>query len=303
MVKRKGSSSTTNSSGSSQSINTTFQSSESKQNDTNSCGKCTKNVGHSANGLMCETCLTWFHLSCTNVSKPLYDMLSSAVAGEDNGISWDCGPCREDKRDKFKALNQKIDSLIDIVSGLRSELNKETKKRDEIQENFEKKVKEIINEEKEKDKRKNNIIVHGLPEVGQTKEAVAENDLESLTEFFAPIANDIVLVSDDVEMFRIGQKVDNKIRPIKIKFQKNTGLREKVYKAKKDGKILEKFEKVKVVPDRTRLEAEEYRKLVNELIQRKNNGEKNIAIRGMKIVNIMEAKSGAAGPSAPRPRH
>ena len=147
----------------------------------------------------------------------------------------------------------------------------------------------IINEEKEKDK-KENIIVHGLEECSNETE-----DVETVLELVDSVENlnsagDVV-----VEVIRLGKKETGKTRPMKIVFKHGTGMKNKMFKHKESKRLPEKYSHLKFVSDRTRQEREDFKALYQTLNARKAAGETGIAIRGMKIVKINPG-TGSTGP-------
>ena len=90
-----------------------------------------------------------------------------------------------------------------------------------------------------------------------------------------------------LKILRLGSKKENsKPRPLKVVFKDGSGLKRKVIKGKEERKWDAKFSGIKVSPDRTQLEREQYRNLVKELVDRKEKGEQNIGIRNNKIVTL-----------------
>lgn len=52
------------------------------------CGVCTKSVTNTDFGVQCDTCYVWFHSSCVDMSKELYDMI-----GKNPNINYNCAHC------------------------------------------------------------------------------------------------------------------------------------------------------------------------------------------------------------------
>ena len=220
------------------------------------------------------------------MSKSKYDFLEEHCSGSADGILWYCQQCSCDSRDGQKSVSGKIDYLIQTVDSLRKELAAERERANVLEGNFQQRVREIINEERDKEKRKDNIILFNIPEVGETKEEIEANDSNTLNDIIQAIDRNASLDISSNGFHRLGQKKElDKPRPIKVVFKDGSGMKRKIMKAKDDGKWLPKYEKVKAVPDRTQQEREEYRELVKKLIRRKDSGESNLFIRNMQIVN------------------
>ena len=44
------------------------------------CGKCSKNCDDDSSGLMCELCLSWYHIICVDIARDAYDVLRKMPA-------------------------------------------------------------------------------------------------------------------------------------------------------------------------------------------------------------------------------
>ena len=195
------------------------------------CGECRASVGKNDEALECDSCALWYHRQCTSVSTQKYSIIS-VNDGSDDGIQWYCAACRSDDIDKFAALRKTINELSNVVNDLRNDI-KATKCFDQ---DFEKKVINIINEEKEKDKRKENIIVHGLEECSNETE-----DVETVLELVDSVENVNSAGDVVVEVIRLGKKETGKTRPMKIVFKHGTGMKNKMFKHKESKRLPEKY--------------------------------------------------------------
>ena len=79
------------------------------------CGKCNLAVSDdiSAKALQCdsEQCKVWFHLSCTNISIELYNLMNESGKNEDDGLRWLCPNCRV----KSVSLNKEASSKTNPI--------------------------------------------------------------------------------------------------------------------------------------------------------------------------------------------
>ena len=95
--------------------------------DTAFCGHCKDEVQENQQGMCCEICEVWFHLSCVNISTALYDLLMLKEDDEDDGFRWYCPACRnkcaDNTNDNVKATVQKEikSALPDIVKTVLTE--------------------------------------------------------------------------------------------------------------------------------------------------------------------------------------
>ena len=76
--------------------------SDSTQNPTFPCGKCSSPVTDDHQGLQCDTCNIWFHAPCQRVGNMLYDYLSNS------NCSWHCIKC--------DSINYSLGSVSDLNS-------------------------------------------------------------------------------------------------------------------------------------------------------------------------------------------
>ena len=247
-----------------------------------SCGECKEVVEDEMPGFQCETCLTWYHRHCTEVSKALYDLLCT---NRDSGISWSCASCKNGKKKIFQMLTEKIEGLHETINELKIELKKSLNKVDTIESSFEERVKGIVLEEREKENRKDNLIIYNVPEsksMNEKDRTEDEGKVQEIIKHFLPGSNSDHTV---VDFFRLGRdKNPDKTRPIKVTLKKNANIPGKVLKAIKTTSVLAHMPNIKFSPDRSKSEREQYQVLVKELRNRKEAGETDIMIRDLKIV-------------------
>ena len=134
-----------------------------------------------------------------------------------------------------------------------------------------------------------NVCVFNIPE--GTEENDEDNykmDINKLKQVFE---GKVIIKAEDLKTaYRIGMKKSDVTspRPFILKFNNLSkrkevlGLRNLFYKQDQE----EEGNRVFVHPDRTKKEVEEHRLLVNELKQRKADGEENIGIRNGKIIKF-----------------
>ena len=160
-----------------------------------------------------------------------------------------------------------------------------------------------VNSEEQQDieKRKNNLILYGIPEPESTE---LEDKLEEEYMHISEVYKDTVNLSREAikDMFRLGRKkretenqeAENqensnvsKPRPLLIKFHDEDS-KTQVLKVSGDLSLKINNEKITIFAgnDMTQNQRTELKKLRDELKKRKDRGEKNIGIRGNKIVNL-----------------
>ena len=199
------------------------------------CLKCEKQVAKNAKAVKCSLCSLYIHISCTSeITDDVYNFMKTQ---ENSGFKWFCHACRNVSA-KFSSdmavLNARIDKVQDEVKtnttnisenktsieNLNAEVNK---CKADIKNNNDDCKNEIFVELQERERRKNNIIIHNLPEPApeirdgnERKEA----DKENVILLLSTLDENFDYENDVKYMFRIGEKSDRD-RPVTISFKKN----------------------------------------------------------------------------------
>ena len=122
-------------------------------------------------------------------------------------------------------------------------------------------------QQKEREVRAQNIIIHGLHEEADTPEGKEadipegkEADIRTIKEIL-----DAIEVAPDFESFiRLGKRNESKSRPIKLKMSTFNEKKSVMRNLRKLKQAPENFRKIRVTVDYTEKEREEIRKMVNE---------------------------------------
>ena len=153
-------------------------------------------------------------------------------------------------------------------------------------------TKEFLQEEKDKENRRRNIIIYRMPE-SKAKDVV--NKQKDDKEIFLKLMNDVLEVNcnenDIIRTFRFGKKEEGKDKPLLIEFKSmslKNQMMESLYKLAKANDV---FKNLSISHDMTKAERNEQKKLVNEAKDKeKNEGEFRFKVRGlpgaMRIVKI-----------------
>ena len=175
------------------------------------CLKCEKNVCPLDNALQSEKYHYWSHIGCVGITKKAYETLQELKT-----TMWFCKGC-------FKTAKQDIEGATTFKSNMRamkdelvaikSEIvKKNTNEREAATEtkatttggtkqDLEGKLEGVIKEREEVEKRKRNIIVHGLPE--KRADGTERNDTDALKE----MCRDINIPEVEVfQLTRLGSK-------------------------------------------------------------------------------------------------
>ena len=129
----------------------------------------------------------------------------------------------------------------------------------------------------EKEKRAKNIIIHGADELGENPEEIKKQDLQYVKEIF----NKIGVKSETILINRLGEKNEERSRPIKIVF-KTKAEKDNIMKNLGKLKGTERyFGKISIKDDFTAAEREEIRLLTERAKkQSEDNQEKTFKVRG-----------------------
>ena len=132
-------------------------------------------------------------------------------------------------------------------------------------------------EESEKQRRSNNLIIHGAEEIGDTQDDIKKGDAGYIKEIFAKIGVEATPVS----IARLGEPKDTKKRPIKI-VMKSQEDKDKVMSSLGRLKGTERyFGKISVKDDYTTNEREQIRMLTEEAKQKSEGSpDREFKVRG-----------------------
>ena len=149
-------------------------------------------------------------------------------------------------------------------------------------ENIAKVVAEELDERRERELRKNNVIIHNIPE--SNEETPQENE-QADQNFIKRIADELSVEEIEIsETKRIGA-AGTKPRLVKVTLKSAPQRRELLQKAKNLRTTEEQgLKKIFIVPDLSKRAREESKKLREELKRRRENGEMNLIISKGKII-------------------
>ena len=257
------------------------------------CADCGKPVLPTHKSLQCDGCGFWHHASCENVRKELYALLCDLDTGD--SLLWLCTKCMVMHRKFFAQVQQSQEAvekleeahkrLEEKVDNIMATVGKTSMDAAKVQECVEGALKIQSEEEKaeanDQKKRMTNVIVHGLSE--PTASTAEDKDLREV--LLHKMSCDIVSVK---QVTRLGAPPEEgqaaKPRPLRITFEteeaRNTVLRNaKNLKGKEGG-----WDRVFVHQDLTPKQREARKVLIQELMVRKNNGERDLIIVNGRIV-------------------
>ena len=251
----------------------------------------------------CSKCLNWCHKKCSNLKHDEFEVLTRG----NRQMYWNCKKCskvknKKDEEEKSR-LETKFDKMFDMLSAFGHrlvEIEKDKKqfseKLDEKIENaVDKKVREVIEEENERKRRQDNIVVVNIPESSaDDPEQRQRDDIEATAALLDKVMGDPVDRKEFKDPVRMGvRKIGKKSKPRLLKITiKNDEFRRKIFRnARKINEgVDDENELVYINPDRTQKERDDYKILKKELEERKKAFPKTeFMIKRGKIVEKTEA--------------
>ena len=240
------------------------------------CLKCEVHVKKNDSAIQCQLCDLWIHQKCADMSDALFKELVYQIENG-GGAFWSCKSCRS----ATAKLNKKITEIYKKVEELETETkdNKieiqtvkadlaDTNKRiDKLTENNQDREAAsqdlVFRELKDREERKNNLLIHNLeepgPEVKLGKDR-KEADIKNLLNVMEVINVKLNIDMDVKFVRRIGEKRDS-VRPLLVGLT-NPSTRATILK--KASKLANtKFSAISLVPDLTRDNGRKTKRLEN----------------------------------------
>ena len=281
----------------------------SKKNKAEKCITCKKDAAVDA--IECQWCTSWEHKVCANVSKKEYSLLNSASSN----ILFFCSTRTPkvlialktyDVNLKIGSLEQKVTQLCDInnqfgpklqtIEAMLSTLEKKIQQtelpklsvpNEEPKKQFTSFMSSFMNEEKEKEKRRLNLIIHNVEESADANSSVRKNHDINLID---SALRQYLGISTKIEKaIRLGKRTDNlsttkpRLLKITISFVQDKAkiLRSCTKLSNRENPV--EIQKLFITPDLTPCEQEANKALRTEL--KELNKEQNLyRIKNGKIV-------------------
>ncbi len=265
--------------------------------ESSKCAKCKKSVKKNDSGLACEICETWYHAECVSMSEDEFRDFEKNEVGQK--MHWFCPDCEKGTLSMLKTvkrLEQRQSKLEEETEKVKASVQDQNKKIDEqnvkidvIEKNIDKridaKVEDRLSEDKEREKRSLNIIIHNIEEPGASLSSQQKivTDLRVVSEVMAAHMDMEVEVT---ECIRLGKPREGpgKPRPLRIRVKdqntKSTILRNSPkLKSVPDPKVNSIF----INPDLTLMQRDDDKKLRDECKSRRDAGE-DVIIRAGKVI-------------------
>lgn len=240
--------------------------------DNELCGSCANLVSDGDKGLCCDACQRWFHINCLNISISKF----KSIVTVQNIVRWFCSQCDA----KVISALSKLAMLEAKVADLEAK----------IELNIEKKIEDMLDERLEREKKKNNLIIFGIPEAPESVQGVnrKHNDLNKLEKLGDGLSDELKIDSTIIEnIYRIGKIVNDNTRPrpVCIKLKEMHDKYRILNSAKRLRDVSDDWRKnVFISLDYTKHQRELRKIAMEELKSRRDAGEQNLMIRNFKVV-------------------
>ena len=140
------------------------------------CLECDMECKKDQPAVLCDRCDTWAHITCINMPRDIYDMIFKE--GNIAGMRYFCPKCDEkvtEAMEKYATIEQDTISLKKDMIDVKEQLA-------DIKKSIKTTVGDTINnamdDRREIEKRKMNLIVFGLPEIDAKKPENEKNSVE-----------------------------------------------------------------------------------------------------------------------------
>ena len=192
--------------------------------------------------------------------------------------------------DHLQKLEYRIGNLESSIESFRRIQNRQQTEINEIKLSLSKiqlSKSEILDEMEDRERRRNNVILFGLPEHDEGTVAERKQHDESLVqEVFEAID------CDDVEtdaILRLGRNVSGRLRPVKVTLSDRSSKAE-IMRKSRDLRKSDNFKRVFISNDKTKLQQTEWSDLRKELLRRKELGE-DVVIYNGKVALLSSLKN------------
>nr|CAH7713460.1 unnamed protein product [Callosobruchus chinensis] len=214
----------------------------------------------------CSVRLKVFRHLCVNISV---DQLNLFEDGN-NGFDWSCINCRKIGHE-LKDLKSLILTLQSEIQDLKS--NSRGPNNSQTSVDFE----QVIQEINERNKRRRNLILYGLPEQDQQLSSAMRIDKDESQVRGIISTVDQALVTDHFKPVRLGRYNEAKVRPIRITLQHDND----VFLAMKNAKSLKtsRYKHISISFDRTLKQRQYFKEVKAELDIKNASGTEKYRIK------------------------
>ena len=283
------------------------------------CPHCSKECCSESKAVQCDLCGTWAHACCEGISNDLYDKFNVLCAKVSN-ISYYCEANHCSSRikqlvhDHHVNLQQQVDfpslrclqaeqtNLHRLISEVANKIDDLTSRNNVLRNEVGAASEMIITEKSpvihspastfltvaeeldDRERRKNNVIIYNLPETDPSRDKT----------WFIDLCKRIFDINVNVtKILRLGKHVENRARPLLVVVD-DLSHKEFLVSHSYYLRRHSEYKDVYITTDMTKYQREKHRKLVQELKQRREKGEKGLMILNGEIVLRRYNSQGAA---------
>ena len=264
------------------------------------CGTCQADVKSSDKALLCDLCCKWQHIRYINVNDDFYKLMKKLCSTQGKGNHWYCPSCDsvasqvlvsiKSLNDKHSKLETKHEELVSDVIEMKSELEalklsfadvvkgpvKASPSLTTTTVSLDKHVKLELAEAMEREKRRCNLVIVGVQESPENEER--ERVKEILKQ----------CTGEEVEfkiVGRIGKIVTGKSRLTRFSIVEDQ-VRKAILKGAKNLKEKDEYKDVYIMPDLTKKQQENGKKLRDKLKEIRASGVRDAKIAHNEIIKI-----------------
>ena len=244
----------------------------------------------------CDKCLKWFHSDCTDLTNEQYKFLSKKNTPA--SIKWFCPSCMDTSNSMQNESAQtnrnieRIENLVLQVTKQNAEILQVMSREKMVEERMKVNVAEILEDQRERVDRKNNLILYNVPEGEEGGEDEIE-DREVTKNVLKFVCPDMPALTNS-NIKRIGERrkpssanPTPRPRPIKVTLSENE-TRDKILRQARKLKD-SKYKTIGISADKTRKEREHDLTVRKEFLRRKNDDGEDVVLYKGEIFKRSEA--------------
>ena len=247
--------------------------------------------------IQCYTCKKWCHKSCTKYDKTLFEHLSDS---KKPNLQHVCTPCMNSKAVVPPNIESTLNSLLGLIpmmTDIRARLENVEKSfslegiEKKLDEMVDQKVKEVMEEKLEIEKRERNLIIVNLPE--SDKPTMAERTEDDIARISLLYQGVVEFTPNDIEdIARVGSQGGNRSRLVKLTLKTRSKKIDMLKKSSDINQAVQGENRVYINQDLTPKQRDLMKDLTKEKNTRNNaEGKKEWVIRNFTLVKKNTFKS------------
>ena len=311
-------------------VNTRNRQSKSEEEKDEDCGACRKKVIKTEKVVLCDVCITWYHLECGGISNDLYKAIEKFGFRGTKEIPWQCRICRKyavglqqeilkmsQRQEKMEKKMREMEKKLDSNDRLIKEVKARAEKNKVDIEQVEGQVESVLECEREIQEIKEKLIsMESQPNTVGGEEKIQREINEALQrerKRNRVVINNLIEAEDTVE--EIQSKVDQLLQEFAISSgeivqvnrlkdhryisveMKQTESKAKLLKRAKELKETVQYANVYIRPDLTYNQRKEAKQAREEMKMRMSKGETNLKIVRGKLVKFIDTSEQLQSPS------